>query len=115
MSAGGETAMTCQALTEAGGEDTLKKMKQGLDWLKPRQVLDLKGDWAVKAPNVRPGGWAFQYNNDYYPDLDDTAVVVMAMDRTQRQSGSGAHDTPIAPGRDSIHAIHTPNARSAPF
>ena len=73
---------------EAGGEETLAKTKQGLDWLKPRQVLDLKGDWAVKAPNVRPGGWAFQYNNDHYPDLDDTAVVVMAMDRVRRQSGS---------------------------
>ena len=79
-----DTALTCHALTEAGGEETLAKMKQGLDWLKPRQVLDLKGDWAVKAPNVRPGGWAFQYNNDHYPDLDDTAVVVMAMDRARR-------------------------------
>ena len=68
-----DTALTCHALAEAGGEETLEKMKQGLDWLKPRQVLDLKGDWAVKAPDVRPGGWAFQYNNDYYPDLDDTA------------------------------------------
>ncbi len=44
-------------------------------------MLDLKGDWAAKAPDVRPGGWAFQYNNAHYPDLDDTAVVVMAMDR----------------------------------
>ena len=34
-------------------------------------------------PNVRPGGWAFQYRNDYYPDLDDTAVVVMALDRAR--------------------------------
>ena len=79
-----DTALTCHALAEAGGEDTLAKMKQGLDWLKPRQVLDLKGDWAVKAPDVRPGGWAFQYNNAHYPDLDDTAVVVMAMDRARR-------------------------------
>ena len=87
-----DTALTCHALTEAGGEETLEKMKQGLDWLKPRQVLDLKGDWAVKAPDVRPGGWAFQYNNAYYPDLDDTAVVVMAMDRARRASGSKEYD-----------------------
>ena len=87
-----DTALTCHALAEAGGEDTLAKMKQGLDWLKPRQVLDLKGDWAVKAPDVRPGGWAFQYNNDHYPDLDDTAVVVMAMDRARRASGSKEYD-----------------------
>ena len=45
----------------------------------------MKGDWAGSAPDVRPGGWAFQYNNAYYPDLDDTAVVVMAMDRAAAQ------------------------------
>jgi len=47
----------------------------------PRQILDVEGDWVDARPGVRPGGWAFQYGNDYYPDLDDTAVVVMAMDR----------------------------------
>jgi hypothetical protein len=79
-----DTALTCHALAEAGGEENFARMKQGLDWLKPRQVLDLKGDWAAKAPDVRPGGWAFQYNNAHYPDLDDTAVVVMAMDRARQ-------------------------------
>ena len=94
-----DTALTCHALAEAGGEETLAKMKQGLDWLKPRQVLDLKGDWAAKAPDVRPGGWAFQYNNAYYPDLDDTAVVVMAMDRARRairQQGIRRRRSPAA-------------------
>ncbi len=76
-----DTSLTCHALIEAGGEAALVPAKQGLDWLIPKQVLDVKGDWAVKRPDVRPGGWAFQYNNAYYPDLDDTAVVVMAMDR----------------------------------
>jgi squalene-hopene/tetraprenyl-beta-curcumene cyclase len=47
----------------------------------PLQVLDLAGDWAVWRPNVRPGGWAFQYANPHYPDLDDTAMVAIAMDR----------------------------------
>src|SRR5205085_1245784 len=60
-----DTALTCHALMEAGGERASPEAKQGLDWLKPRQVLDLKGDWAVKSPTTRPGGWAFQYNNAY--------------------------------------------------
>ena len=47
-------------------------------------MLDVKGDWAEQRPDVRPGGWAFQYRNAHYPDLDDTAVVVMAMDRARR-------------------------------
>ena len=52
-----------------------------LDWLVDRQVLDVRGDWARNRPDVRPGGWPFQYRNDYYPDVDDTAVVVMALHR----------------------------------
>src|SRR6185437_529535 len=56
-----DTALACHALFEAGGEEAQRDIKQGLDWLLPRQVLDVKGDWAVKRPDVRPGGWAFQY------------------------------------------------------
>jgi len=110
-----DTALTCHALAEAGGEETLEKMKQGLDWLTPRQVLDLKGDWAVKAPDVRPGGWAFQYNNDYYPDLDDTAVVVMAMDRTRRASGSKEYDQAISRGREWIEGLQSRDGGWAAF
>jgi squalene-hopene/tetraprenyl-beta-curcumene cyclase len=68
---------------EAGQERNTHHVQRALDWLVPRQVLDVKGDWAARKPHVRPGGWAFQYNNAHYPDLDDTAVVVMAMDRAQ--------------------------------
>ncbi len=62
-------------------------MARGLEWLRPLQVLDVAGDWAEEKPDVRPGGWAFQYRNDHYPDLDDTAVVVMAMDRARQRDG----------------------------
>jgi squalene-hopene/tetraprenyl-beta-curcumene cyclase len=109
-----DTALTCHALIEAGGE-ALQKAWQGLDWLKPRQVLDLKGDWAVKRPNTRPGGWAFQYNNAHYPDLDDTAVVVMAMDRVRHQSGSTNYDTAIARGREWIEGMQSRDGGWAAF
>src|SRR6202012_333520 len=59
-------------------------------------------DWAVKRPDVRPGGWAFQYNNAYYPDVDDTAVVVMAMDRARRASPNPEYDAAIARAREWI-------------
>jgi squalene-hopene/tetraprenyl-beta-curcumene cyclase len=110
-----DTALTCHALIEAGGEEALPKAKQGLDWLKRRQVLDLKGDWAVKSPNTRPGGWAFQYNNAYYPDLDDTAVVVMAMDRVRRGSASSEFDTAIARGREWIEGMQSRDGGWAAF
>jgi squalene-hopene/tetraprenyl-beta-curcumene cyclase len=109
-----DTALTCHALLEAGGEAVVKA-RQGLDWLTPKQVLDLKGDWAVKRPDARPGGWAFQYNNAYYPDLDDTAVVVMAMDRAQRQSGSRDYDAAIARGREWIEGMQSRDGGWAAF
>jgi squalene-hopene/tetraprenyl-beta-curcumene cyclase len=46
-----------------------------------REITDVVGDWSWKRPSLQPGGWAFQYWNDYYPDVDDTAVVVLALDR----------------------------------
>ncbi len=75
---------------EAGGEEAERRALKGLEWLAPLQVLDVKGDWAVQRPHVRPGGWAFQYNNAHYPDTDDTAVVAMAMDRARTRLGAGA-------------------------
>jgi squalene-hopene/tetraprenyl-beta-curcumene cyclase len=104
-----DTALACHALLEAGSEQAVVQAKQGLDWLLPRQVLNVKGDWAVKAPNTRPGGWAFQYNNDYYPDLDDTAVVVMAMDRVSQQSGKGEYKEAMARGREWIEGMQSRN------
>lgn len=89
-----DTALSAHAMMEAGDEGSADR---ALDWLRPRQVLDVVGDWAAVKPDVRPGGWAFQYNNDHYPDLDDTAVVVMAMDRARGRVGP-ANDAAIARG-----------------
>ncbi len=80
-----DTALVAHALLETKDAAAEAAVARGLEWLKPLQVLDVKGDWAEEKPNVRPGGWAFQYRNDYYPDLDDTAVVVMAMDRAAQR------------------------------
>jgi squalene-hopene/tetraprenyl-beta-curcumene cyclase len=109
-----DTALTCHALLEAGGE-AVGPAKQGLDWLLPKQELELKGDWAVKRPNVRPGGWAFQYNNAYYPDLDDTAVVVMAMDRARRGEANGKYDVAIDRGREWIEGMQSRDGGFAAF
>ncbi|HZS81752.1 MAG TPA: squalene--hopene cyclase [Stellaceae bacterium] len=80
-----DTALASHALLETGGREATEAARRGLDWLVERQVLDVVGDWAAQRPEVRPGGWAFQYANPHYPDLDDTAVVVMALDRCDRE------------------------------
>jgi squalene-hopene/tetraprenyl-beta-curcumene cyclase len=71
-----DTSLTLHAMIEAG-----ERPEDAANWLQGKQILDVKGDWAVKAPDLAPGGWAFQYNNDHYPDVDDTAVVGMALHR----------------------------------
>ena len=91
-----DTALAAHAMLDVGDGASAER---ALDWLRPRQVLEVKGDWAGKRPDVRPGGWAFQYNNDHYPDLDDTAVVVMAMDRARDRIGP-ANDVAIARGTE---------------
>jgi squalene-hopene/tetraprenyl-beta-curcumene cyclase len=76
-----DTSLTAHALLEAGDEQARAAVARGNAWLEGRQVLDVVGDWAARRPHLRPGGWAFQYWNDYYPDVDDTAVVAMALHR----------------------------------
>ena len=94
-----DTALAAHAMLEAGGEENEARARAGLEWLKPLQVLDVKGDWAEEKPAVRPGGWAFQYNNAHYPDLDDTAVVVMAFDRAKPKLAlPGGYDEAIDRG-----------------
>src|SRR3954464_4498555 len=110
-----DTALVAHALLETGGEKATVAANKALDWLKPLQVLDVKGDWIEQRPNVRPGGWAFQYNNAHYPDLDDTAVVVMAMDRMRRGTGSKEYDTAIARGREWIEGMQSRDGGWAAF
>ncbi len=76
-----DTSLCAHALLESGSADALGAVRRANGWLAHRQVLDVVGDWANRRPHLRPGGWAFQYWNDYYPDVDDTAVVAMALHR----------------------------------
>jgi squalene-hopene/tetraprenyl-beta-curcumene cyclase len=99
-----DTALAVHALMEA--RDAEPRIARALEWLKPLQVLDVKGDWADERPSVRPGGWAFQYNNAHYPDLDDTAVVVMALDRARATPGADYRD-PIARGREWVEGLQS--------
>jgi squalene-hopene/tetraprenyl-beta-curcumene cyclase len=111
-----DTALATQAMLEVQDGNADASALSGLRWLKPLQELDAKGDWSERRPEVRPGGWAFQYRNAHYPDLDDTAVVVMAMDRARRQSGAGqAYDEANARGVEWIVGLQSGNGGWAAF
>jgi len=74
------------------GEETAPALERAFDWLAEKQVLDVVGDWAGKRPGLRPGGWAFQYENPHYPDVDDTAAAGLALDRFDAERYRGALD-----------------------
>ena len=81
-----DTALSCLALQEDASSVAAENILLGLDWLKDRQLLDEPGDWRGNRPDLKGGGWAFQFNNPYYPDLDDTSVVAWAMVRLTRNA-----------------------------
>ena len=76
-----DTVLAGHALMDVGDAALTEPLERAFDWLAGKQVLDVVGDWAAKRPNLRPGGWAFQYENAYYPDVDDTAAAGLALDR----------------------------------
>jgi len=77
-----DTALASLALQEAGGSEAATATERALRWLGTKQLLDEPGDWRVKRPQLAGGGWAFQFANPHYPDLDDTAVIAWAMQRS---------------------------------
>jgi len=111
-----DTALAAHAMMEVGGKDAAAAAQRGLAWLLPLQDCDVKGDWAERRPDVRPGGWAFQYRNAHYPDLDDTAVVVMAMDRARRDFAAGdRYDKAIDRGTEWTVGLQSRNGGWAAF
>ena len=79
-----DTCLTLSAMTEAGASARHPAVTQAVDWLFDQQIM-VPGDWCDQAKGLAPGGWAFQYENDKYPDVDDTAMVLMALLRAGAQ------------------------------
>ena len=77
-----DTALVMRALTDSGLPADHTALTRAADWLLQKQILSY-GDWAVKNRQGNPGGWAFEFENRFYPDVDDTAVVVMALHAVQ--------------------------------
>ncbi|HEX3372812.1 MAG TPA: squalene--hopene cyclase [Edaphobacter sp.] len=73
-----DTAQAMYALGEAGVRRDDPRMLKAADWILSKEVRQ-KGDWAEKVKNVEPGGWYFEFNNEFYPDVDDTGQVLMAL------------------------------------
>ena len=75
-----DTALALIGLGDAGLPADHPAVERGARWLLDEEVRH-RGDWAIRRPDLAPGGWAFEFENDWYPDIDDTAEVVMALRR----------------------------------
>jgi squalene-hopene/tetraprenyl-beta-curcumene cyclase len=74
-----DTGLAVRALVDAGVRRDDPRLVRAASWLMDKQIVARYGDWAVKNRTGKPGGWAFEFENSWYPDVDDTAVVAMAL------------------------------------
>jgi len=81
-----DTAYALFALGEAGVPATDPRMVKCADWILQKQVRTA-GDWKVKNPKAQPGGWYFEFNNEFYPDVDDSAMVCLGLSRVEHPNG----------------------------
>jgi squalene-hopene/tetraprenyl-beta-curcumene cyclase len=100
-----DTGLASLAVLESARGDVPAAVEKACDWLVDRQVTNVVGDWRARRADIAPGGWAFQYRNDYYPDVDDTAVVVMALHR----AGEKRYQKAIARATDWILGMQSTN------
>ena len=85
-----------------------KNIKHFVDWLLNKEIKTV-GDWAEKRPKLQPGGWAFQYNNDFYPDVDDTALIGMLLHRYNLKIKSKKIDSCIQRTKNWIVGMQSKN------
>ncbi|MCB8876237.1 squalene--hopene cyclase [Acidisoma silvae] len=99
-----DTGLAAHAMAESKGLGAAE-VEAAANWLLGKQITEVRGDWAEIKPDVPPGGWAFQYNNDHYPDVDDTAVVGMLLHR----NGDPAHAQSVARAREWVIGMQSKN------
>jgi squalene-hopene/tetraprenyl-beta-curcumene cyclase len=83
-----DTALAAKALLDSGTPGDHPALRAAARWLIEHQIFK-RGDWSVKRPDLEPGGWAFEFYNDWYPDVDDSAVILMVL-------AEAAHDDAAA-------------------
>ncbi|KAF2651834.1 putative squalene-hopene-cyclase [Lophiostoma macrostomum CBS 122681] len=74
-----DTVLMTRALCEAGVDRDDVRIRGAIKWIKSKQILTDKGDWRIFSRSSEPGGFSFEYHNDWYPDVDDTAAAILAL------------------------------------
>jgi squalene-hopene/tetraprenyl-beta-curcumene cyclase len=108
-----DTAYALFALGESGVPATEPRMVAAAEWILQKQVTH-KGDWSVKNPKAAPGGWYFEFNNEFYPDVDDTAMVNLGLSQVEHPNGRYQHET-VQRATDWVLSMQCKNGGFASF
>ena len=95
-----DTAISVIALREAGVSADAAPLRMAVDWLLSKEVRE-RGDWSVRRPDVEPAGWYFEFNNEFYPDIDDTIMTTMALSKCLPGDSHAAWTAEFVPGETS--------------
>ncbi len=109
-----DTCLTISALSESGVPTDDPRIRNSVNWLLNKQVF-VNGDWSIHAPRLKPGGWAFQYENDKYPDVDDTGMVLMGLLRAGAHLSDESARKGIKLGLDWIIGMQNPDGSWGAF
>jgi len=104
-----DTAISMFALGELGNPPA-EIMTRGADWLISKEVRH-RGDWSYKRPDLEPSGWAFEFQNEHYPDIDDTAMVLMAMEHARASD----HEAQVRCERRALNWLRNMQSRDGGF
>lgn len=107
-----DTVLMTRALCDAGTDPNDGRLRRAVKWTKARQILGPEGDWRIYSPKLAPGGFAFEYHNTWYPDVDDTAAAILAF---IKQSPQAVGSTSVARAAEWICGMQNSDGGWAAF
>jgi squalene-hopene/tetraprenyl-beta-curcumene cyclase len=108
-----DTALAAKALIDSGFKGDHPALRDAAKWLVDHQISKT-GDWSIKRPGLEPGGWAFQFHNDWFPDVDDSAVILMVLAEAAHDD-AGARDRALKVGANWVMGMQSKDGGFAAF
>ena len=108
-----DTALAAKALLDSGMAGDAPAIRDAAKWLIEHQIFK-RGDWSIKRPELEPGGWAFQFHNDWFPDVDDSAVILMVLAEAAH-ADAGARERAIRLGANWVMGMQSKDGGFAAF
>ncbi|MGH7934711.1 MAG: squalene--hopene cyclase [Candidatus Binataceae bacterium] len=108
-----DTALAAKALLDSGLSGDHPAIRDAAKWLVDHQILK-QGDWSIKRPHLEPGGWSFEFYNDWYPDVDDSAVILMVLAEAATENAD-AHERAVRVGANWVMGMQSKGGGFAAF